>query len=106
MPAPQRPPAVGRAYIMSRKEASNSCTVVTGTLFLNSKPFSVLFDSGATHSFISTKAALLLNLEGTKEEVDYQIGLPSGQVIKCSMFYKDVPIMIGEKGIPRRFDTI
>ena len=96
-PAPQRPLAVGRAYIMSRKEASNSSTVVTRTLFLNSIPLSVLFDSGATHSFISTRAALLLNLEGTKEEVNYQIGLPNGKVIKCSILYKDVPIMIGEK---------
>jgi len=96
MPAPQRPPTVGRAYIMSRKEASNSGTVVTVTLFLNSTPFSVLFDSGATYSFISTRAALLLSLEGTKEEVDYQIGLPNNQVIKCLILYKDVPIMIGE----------
>ena len=96
-PAPQRPSAVGRAYIMSRKEASDSGTVVTGTLFLNSTPFSVLFDSGATHSFISARAALLLNLEGTKEEVNYQIGLPNGQFIKCSILYKNVPIKIGEK---------
>jgi len=96
-PAPQRPPAIGRAYIMSRKEASNSGTVVTGTLFLNSTPLSVLFDSRATHSFISTRATLLLNLEGTKEEVNYQIGLPNGQVIKCSILCKDVPIMIEER---------
>ena len=54
VPAPKRLPVVGRAYIMSKKEALNSGTVVTGTLFLNSMPFPVLFDSGVTHSFIST----------------------------------------------------
>jgi len=65
--APQKPAAVGRAYIMSKKEASNFGIMVNGTLLLNSKPFSVLFDSGATYSFISTRAASLLNLEGDKE---------------------------------------
>jgi len=51
---PPRPTVVGRAYVMSKKAATTSGMVVTGTLFLNSKPFCVLFDSGATHSFIST----------------------------------------------------
>ena len=36
-----------------KKEAIVSGTFVTGTLFLNSKPFLVLFGSGATHWFIS-----------------------------------------------------
>jgi len=98
--APEKPFIVGRAYITSKKEASNSGTVVTGTLFLNSKPFSVLFNSGATHSFISTRAALLLNLEDNKEEVEYKIGLLNGHVLKCSTLYKDVPIMIGGHRFP------
>ena len=60
-------------------------------------PFSVLLDLGATHSFISTQAALLLNLEDNKEEVYYEIGLPNGHAIKCSTLYRDVPIMIEKK---------
>ena len=109
VPAPQKPPAVGRAYIMSKKKASNSTTVVTRTLFLSSKLFSVLFDSGATHSFISTQATLLLNLEDNKEEVDYKISLPYGHVTKCSTLYRDVPIMTGKKRFPGdviEFDVI
>ena len=50
---PPTPAAVGQAYVMSKKEATTSGTVVTETFFLNSKPFCMLFDSGATHSFIS-----------------------------------------------------
>ena len=38
---PLKPPTAGRDYIMSKKEAIVSSTVVTGTLFLNSKPFCV-----------------------------------------------------------------
>jgi len=91
---------VGRAYIMSKKEASNSGTVFIRTLFLNFKPFFVLFDSGATHSFVSTRAALLLNLEGSQGDVDYKIGLPNRHVIKCSTLYRNVLIIIGEKRFP------
>jgi len=53
-PAPSKPGAVGRTYIMSKKEASKSGAMVTGTLFLNFKPFFALFGSDATHSFIFT----------------------------------------------------
>jgi len=48
---PLRPAIVGRSFIMSKKEIATSGMVVTGTLFLNSKLFCVLFDSGC-YSFI------------------------------------------------------
>jgi len=94
---------------MSKKEVLNFGVVVIGTLFLNSKPFSVLFDSGAMQSCISTRAALLLNLEGNKREVNYNIGIPNRHITKCSTLYKDVPIMIGGKRFPRdliQFDLL
>jgi len=50
---PLRPTAVGQAYVMNKKKATTSATVVSKTVLLNSKSFCVLFDSGATHSFIS-----------------------------------------------------
>ena len=37
--------------MMSKKEATTSSTVVSGTLFINSKPFCVLFDSSADSFF-------------------------------------------------------
>jgi len=43
---PSKPPTAGQGYIMSKKKVTVSSTVATGTLFLNSKPFCVLFDSG------------------------------------------------------------
>jgi len=85
---------------MCKKEALNSGIGVIRTLLLNSKPFSVLFDLGARHSFISTRAALLLNLDGNKQEANYRISLPNGHVTKCSTLYRDVPIMIKAKRFP------
>ena len=88
---------------MSKKEAAISGTVVTGTLFLNSKPFCVLFDSGATHSFISPHAALQLTLRTHEERVNYRISLPNGQVIACPILYRHVPIVIADYEFPGDF---
>jgi len=62
-PPPLRPAAVGRWHMMSKTEVAISGTVVAETLLLNSKPFSALLHLGATHSFISTRSAVQLNLE-------------------------------------------
>jgi len=92
---PLRPVRVGREYVMSKKETATSGKVVTGTLFLNSKLFCVLFNSGATHSFISTRSAMQLNLEDRRRETNYRIKLPNDCVIECPISYKLVPITIG-----------
>ena len=94
---------------MSKKEATASGTIVTGTLFLNSKPFCILFDSSATHSFIATRAALQLNLKQNKEWQKYRISLSNGQVIEYPILYKHVPLVIAEHGLPRdliQFDML
>jgi len=83
------------------KEATTSDTVVTNTLFLNSIPFCVLFDSGVTHSFISTRSALQLDLEHDKPEASYRIKLPNDSIVDCLIFYKHVPISIDEYVFPR-----
>jgi len=60
---------------MGKKEAATSGTIVTGTLFLNSMPFCVLFDLGVTHSFISIQSALQIELKHAKIEANYRIKL-------------------------------
>ena len=51
---PPRLAAIGQVYVMSKKEAATPSALVTRALSLNSKPFCVLFYSGAAYSFIST----------------------------------------------------
>jgi len=85
---------------MNKKEAATSGMVVTGTLFLNSKPFCVLFDSGATHSFIATRSAIQLSLENRRMETNYRMKLPNNSVIECPLSYKLVPITIDESTFP------
>ena len=56
-----KPPAYGRgqANHVDFDEATAEPTIVMGTLLVNSVPANVLFDSGASHSFISEAFAFM-----------------------------------------------
>jgi len=43
----------GRVYMMKKDEAKDALDVVTGTFSIHSYLVTVLFDSGASHSFIT-----------------------------------------------------
>ena len=81
---------------MSKKEAVTFGIVVTSALFLNLMPFYVLFDLGATHSFISIWFALQLDLQHTKIEATCRIKLPNDSIVDCLILYKYVLIFLGE----------
>jgi len=80
---------------MSNKKAITFGTLVTGTLFLNSMPFCVLFDSGPT-PFMLTRSAIQLDLEHFKVENNCIIKLPNDSIVECPFLYKHVFISIGE----------
>jgi predicted aspartyl protease len=54
--------------------------VLTGTFFLNEHPIIILFDSGASHDFISSNCAKKLMLSMMATEAPYVISTPGGQV--------------------------
>ena len=66
---------VGRVYVINIKQADNSRTVVTAMLTFNSTPLVVLFDSGATHSFISSKALSEIRVESHQCVADLHVNL-------------------------------
>ncbi|XP_074305111.1 uncharacterized protein LOC141640049 [Silene latifolia] len=80
---------------MGKQAAKDDAHVVTGTFLVNSKPTFVLFDSGATHSFVSREHARTLNLEIFDLIMD-SVTIPSGESVSCSRVYRSVPIKIGE----------
>ena len=51
-----------RAFVLNPRDAQASNTVVTGTLTICSRQVVILFDSGATHSFVSPSFALCLDM--------------------------------------------
>ena len=52
--------------MLNPRDVQASNTVVTGTLTICSKQALVLFDSGATHSFVSLSFALCLDMKFDK----------------------------------------
>lgn len=82
-----------RMYIMNRTEAENNPNVITGIFLIQSTPAYLLFDSGASHSFISTSFVTKLNLKPSAIH-GTEVTIPSGTVISCSKLFENVPIDI------------
>ncbi|KAG8370167.1 hypothetical protein BUALT_Bualt14G0089100 [Buddleja alternifolia] len=83
-----------RVYSMTEQEADNAEDVVTGTLLINNLPAFVLFDSGATHSFLSTSFTKLMNREAEHLEEPYRVSTPGNKVL---IIYKDYSIEIKKR---------
>ena len=81
------------AYTNADTLASTS-NVVAGQTLLKSCDVYTLFDSGATHSFISTKLAL--SLSSCKDRVPslLKTALPSGEILLSKFYLKQVLITI------------
>ena len=69
--------------------------VVTGTFCINSKSVKVLFDSGASYSFISKSRIKDLGLENP-EKTSFSVAIPSGETFHCSILFRGVSVNIGK----------
>ncbi|XP_057545825.1 uncharacterized protein LOC130824823 [Amaranthus tricolor] len=91
--------AGGRVSAISSREAEKVADVVTSTFIIHSIAVNVLFDSGATCSFIAKSRVEELNLE-TFKRVPYTVAIPSGKFYRCDRLYKGVPLKIGRVIFP------
>ncbi|XP_021763679.1 uncharacterized protein LOC110728328 [Chenopodium quinoa] len=85
----------GRVFVMNSRQAESANDVVIGVFFISSFLVKVLFDSGASHSFISKKVVGSLRLE-SPESVSLDVSILSGEVRSCSRLFLSVPISISE----------
>ncbi|XP_057251775.1 uncharacterized protein LOC130591851 [Beta vulgaris subsp. vulgaris] len=92
---PCGPPQAGRVFMMQREEAKADDTVITGTFPINSVPSYVLFDSGASHSFISTAFSRSLNAKPCCVFSAMFVTIPNGESILCDVMYRNCPILMG-----------
>jgi hypothetical protein len=65
-----------------------------GTFSINHQPVIVLFDSGATHSFISAKCGTKIGLDIHPTNGAYKITTPGGK-ISSNQICRKVPIQLG-----------
>ena len=69
---------------------------MAGMFSVNDRPVTVLFDSGASHTFISEECVVKLGLEIEIMSVPYSIHSPGGQLLTNQMV-KQVPLRLQGK---------
>ncbi|GJT98571.1 reverse transcriptase domain-containing protein [Tanacetum coccineum] len=72
--------ARGKAYVLGGVEENPDSNVVTGTFLLNNHYASMLFDSGADRSFLSTTFSALLDVIPSTLDVSYAVELADGRI--------------------------
>ncbi|GJU68210.1 putative reverse transcriptase domain-containing protein [Tanacetum coccineum] len=87
--------ARGREFNRNAVEALHDPKVVTGTFSLNNQFATVLFDSGADFSFISTKFAPLLNMEPCTVNPSYVIEIANGKSVEVDKVIRDCKLELG-----------
>ncbi|GJT25618.1 putative reverse transcriptase domain-containing protein [Tanacetum coccineum] len=87
--------ARGRAFNGNVVEALQDPNVVTGTFSLNDHFATVLFDSGADFSFISTNFAPLLNVKPSFVNPGYVIEVADGKKVKVDRIIRDYKLELG-----------
>ena len=99
-PVPQ-----ARLYAYTNADAvASTSNVVAGQTSLASYDVYTLFDTGVSHSFISTKLALSISNSYDRTPRLLRTALPSGEILISEFFLRKIPIIIN--GVMLRADLI
>ncbi|GKF21734.1 putative reverse transcriptase domain-containing protein, partial [Tanacetum coccineum] len=74
--------AVGNAENNRNASRNPYSNVITGTFLLNNRYASILFDTGADRSFISTTFSSLIDIAPTPLENSYDVELADGKIVR------------------------
>ena len=94
-----RPTTQARLHAMTQQEGRTSPEVIIGTLYVFDYPAVTLIDPGATHSFMSSRMAVLANVPSSPLLGDWQVSLPSGDVLRVAWVYKNCKITVGDHSL-------
>ncbi|GKA07889.1 putative reverse transcriptase domain-containing protein [Tanacetum coccineum] len=97
-----RCPAVGNAEKRGNASRNPDSNVVTGTFLLNNRYASILFDTGADRSFISSAFSSLIDIAHTLLENSYDVELADGKIVWVDTIMRDFPKVFPEdlSGLP------
>ncbi|TYK27290.1 DNA/RNA polymerases superfamily protein [Cucumis melo var. makuwa] len=89
-----RPRQQGKVYAMTQQEVEDAPDVITGTILICNVPADVLFDPGATHSFVSSIFLTKLNrmLEPLSEGL--AIYTPVGDVLLVNEVLRNCEVLV------------
>jgi hypothetical protein len=88
----------GRINFTTLVELPDGAPVMSGTFSIHHQPVVTLFDSGATHSFISNNCSTRIRLDPCPTQGSYMISTPGGKITSNQMI-KSVPIRLGSQVI-------
>jgi hypothetical protein len=86
----------GRLNFTTMVGIREGAAVMTGTFSIHGKLVKILFDSGATHSFMNQSTQVNLGLNVLRVKNEYKIATPGGK-ISSSTLVKSVPLQLGSK---------
>ncbi|GKB19027.1 putative reverse transcriptase domain-containing protein [Tanacetum coccineum] len=75
----------GKAYVLGEGDANPDFNVVTGMFLVNNLYASMLFDSGADRSFVSTTFSALLDVISSTLHISYPVELANGRVAETNI---------------------
>ena len=70
---------------------------MTGQLFVANLTLHVLFDSGATHSFVSSVCASKMNRVKELIARTFRTSLPSGDVLVSTHWLRAIPVLVSNR---------
>jgi hypothetical protein len=86
----------GKLNFTTLKELPEGAPIMTGTFSVFNQPALILFDSGASHSFISQKFSAKCQLPFCHTKGSFMIATPGGK-IATNQLIRSVPISTGSK---------
>ncbi|GKA75652.1 putative reverse transcriptase domain-containing protein, partial [Tanacetum coccineum] len=96
--------ARGNAYVLGGGEANPDSNVVKGTFLLNNHYASMIFDSGADRSFMSTTFSTLLDITPDTLNVSYAVELANGRFSETNTILRGCTL--GLLGHPLNIDLM
>ena len=79
---------------MDAVDADKSEGLIQGTCEMDGETLTVLYDSGASHSFISHNYMTILWLPISELPYDLLVSTPTNKPVKTSQIYMNVPLQI------------
>jgi hypothetical protein len=95
----------GRLNFTTVVDLPEGALVLTGTFSIRGRPVTILFDSGATHSFINVKTVSNLDLKWCHTNQAYMVATQGGKVASNQVALR-VPLEIGSKTFPTHLVTL
>ncbi|XP_022640534.1 uncharacterized protein LOC106770516 [Vigna radiata var. radiata] len=89
-----RPQAAGRVYALTGAEAANVGNLIVSTCLLFGASCVALFDSGATHSFVSKVCVKRLGLAVRELQYDLVVSTPAAGLVRTSTVCARCPIEV------------